>query len=285
MSKKALIVGINDFTRPHWRLRGCINDTIEMQGLLKTYFGFQDEGVKVLQAALARDRLGEFQAQAAIAALHADAPTAEETDWVQIVEWYDELARLTESPVVRLNRAVAVGEADGTTSLAVTLLRAVGWLSRGDLALRPVHAGPAIATPGAQVPGRHRAELCFRLHAAGEPARALEAQRYASPALLFAGGSGAGPLGDGARLLEVDDPEVIVSAVEPRREQGAVIRLYNASAEARRIRVRWGGPRGSRLEALDLAGRPDAGVRLAHEADGAARLGLRAWQIVSLRPL
>src|SRR5262249_58699137 len=60
-----------------------------------------------------RDRLGEFQAQAAIAALHADAPTAAETDWVQIVEWYDELARLTDSPVVRLNRAVAVGEADG----------------------------------------------------------------------------------------------------------------------------------------------------------------------------
>jgi predicted RNA polymerase sigma factor len=67
----------------------------------------------VLQKALARDRLGEFQAQAAIAALHADARTAEETDWVQIVEWYDELVRLTDSPVARLNRVVAVGEADG----------------------------------------------------------------------------------------------------------------------------------------------------------------------------
>lgn len=71
------------------------------------------EGVEILQTALARDRIGEFQAQAAIAALHADALTAEETDWVQIVEWYDELVRLTDSPVVRLNRAVAVGEADG----------------------------------------------------------------------------------------------------------------------------------------------------------------------------
>ncbi|MET9000860.1 DUF6596 domain-containing protein [Amycolatopsis sp. NPDC004169] len=71
------------------------------------------EGVAVLQRALSRDRLGEFQAQAAIAALHADAPDAAETDWVQIVEWYDELVRLTGSPVVRLNRAVAVGEADG----------------------------------------------------------------------------------------------------------------------------------------------------------------------------
>ncbi|MFJ3225025.1 RNA polymerase sigma factor [Streptomyces sp. NPDC086783] len=71
------------------------------------------EGVGVLQAALARDRLGEFQAQAAVAALHADASSAEETDWVQIVGWYDELVALTGSPVARLNRAVAVGEADG----------------------------------------------------------------------------------------------------------------------------------------------------------------------------
>ncbi|MFJ6319010.1 RNA polymerase sigma factor [Streptomyces californicus] len=73
--------------------------------------GMIAEGVGILQAALARDRLGEFQAQAAIAALHCDAPSAEETDWAQIVEWYDELAGLTDSPVVRLNRAVAVGEA------------------------------------------------------------------------------------------------------------------------------------------------------------------------------
>ncbi|MCF2538601.1 sigma-70 family RNA polymerase sigma factor [Streptomyces sp. FB2] len=71
------------------------------------------EGIGILQVALARDRLGEFQAQAAIAALHADALTAAETDWVQIVEWYDELVGLTNSPVARLNRAVAVGEADG----------------------------------------------------------------------------------------------------------------------------------------------------------------------------
>ncbi|WP_167474960.1 RNA polymerase sigma factor [Nocardia arthritidis] len=71
------------------------------------------EGVAILRTTLARDRLGEYQAQAAIAALHADAPSAAETDWPQIVEWYDELLLRTDSPVVRLNRAVAVGEADG----------------------------------------------------------------------------------------------------------------------------------------------------------------------------
>ncbi|GAA4711313.1 RNA polymerase sigma factor, sigma-70 family [Promicromonospora umidemergens] len=71
------------------------------------------EGVDVLQDALARDRLGQYQAQAAIAALHDDAPTAQETDWSQILQWYDELARLTDNPVVALNRAVAVGQVDG----------------------------------------------------------------------------------------------------------------------------------------------------------------------------
>jgi RNA polymerase sigma factor (sigma-70 family) len=71
------------------------------------------EGVAILHAALQRDQLGEYQCQAAIAALHADAPQVEETDWVQIVEWYDELLRVTDTPIVRLNRAVAVGEADG----------------------------------------------------------------------------------------------------------------------------------------------------------------------------
>ncbi|WP_116452375.1 RNA polymerase sigma factor [Blastococcus litoris] len=88
------------------------------------------EGVDVLQAALVRDRLGEFQAQAAIAALHADARSHEETDWVQIVEWYDELVRLTGSPVVLLNRAVAVGEADGARAGLAALSELDGALPR-----------------------------------------------------------------------------------------------------------------------------------------------------------
>ncbi|MCK5891839.1 DUF6596 domain-containing protein [Aeromicrobium sp.] len=71
------------------------------------------EGVAILQLALSRDRLGEFQAQAAIAALHADARAFTATDWVQVVEWYDELVRLTQNPVAQLNRVVALAQADG----------------------------------------------------------------------------------------------------------------------------------------------------------------------------
>ena len=71
------------------------------------------EGVRILTAALALDRHGEYQIQAAIAALHDDAPTAAATDWPQILEWYDELVELTGNPMAKLSRAVAVGEVDG----------------------------------------------------------------------------------------------------------------------------------------------------------------------------
>lgn len=97
------------------------------------------EGVAILQAALARDRLGEFQAQAAIAALHADAASAEETDWPQIVEWYDELVRLTESPVARLNRAVALGEARGAQAGLAALAELDPALPRYDAVAAYLH--------------------------------------------------------------------------------------------------------------------------------------------------
>ena len=71
------------------------------------------EGIRILQTALARDQRGEYQIQAAIAALHDDAPLAGDTDWQQILAWYDELVALTDNPVAALSRAVAVGEVDG----------------------------------------------------------------------------------------------------------------------------------------------------------------------------
>jgi predicted RNA polymerase sigma factor len=97
------------------------------------------EGVEILQTALGRDRLGEFQAQAAIAALHADAQRAEETDWVQIVGWYDTLLGLTQSPVVQLNRAVAVGEADGAAAGLAALAQVPSDLPRHTAAAAYLH--------------------------------------------------------------------------------------------------------------------------------------------------
>ena len=71
------------------------------------------EGVALLEAALRRGRPGPYQLQAAIAACHATAADAADTDWAEIAALYDELARFLPSPVVELNRAVAVAMADG----------------------------------------------------------------------------------------------------------------------------------------------------------------------------
>lgn len=71
-----------------------------------------DEGAALLETALRRGRPGPYQIQAAIAACHTTAPTAEDTDWADVAGLYGELERLVPSAVVRLNRAVAVGMAE-----------------------------------------------------------------------------------------------------------------------------------------------------------------------------
>lgn len=71
------------------------------------------EGVAILEAVLPLRRPGSYQLQAAISALHAEAASSEETDWPQIVELYRLLAQISPSPVVEVNRAVAVSMVDG----------------------------------------------------------------------------------------------------------------------------------------------------------------------------
>jgi RNA polymerase sigma-70 factor (ECF subfamily) len=90
-----------------------------------------DEGVRVLDSSLTLGRPGPYQLQAAIAACHATAERAEETDWTRIARLYELVARLNPSPVVELNRAVAVAMAEGPSAgLALADALAEG----GDLA-------------------------------------------------------------------------------------------------------------------------------------------------------
>jgi len=105
------------------------------------------EGVTILDAALRRGRPGAYQVQAAIAACHATAADAADTDWAQIAALYGELVKLVPSPVVELNRAVAVAMADGPAAglELVAVLTASG-------ALRGYHLLPAT-----------RADLLLRL--------------------------------------------------------------------------------------------------------------------------
>jgi len=105
------------------------------------------EGLALVERALASRRIGPYTLQAAIAAVHAEAPTAAATDWAQIVGLYDVLARAEPSPVVALNRAAAVAMRDGPAA-GLALIDAI--LARGELAdYPPAHSA--------------RAELCRRL--------------------------------------------------------------------------------------------------------------------------
>ena len=71
------------------------------------------EGQAIVRACLRRNRPGPYQIQAAINAVHSDAASADATDWSQIVQLYDQLLACTPSPIVALNRAIAVAELDG----------------------------------------------------------------------------------------------------------------------------------------------------------------------------
>ncbi|HEY7633943.1 MAG TPA: RNA polymerase sigma factor [Gemmatimonadales bacterium] len=88
------------------------------------------EGVALVERALSSRRFGPYTLQAAIAAVHAEAPTAAATDWAQIVGLYDVLARVDPSPVVALNRAAAVAMRDGPLE-GLALIDAI--LARGEL--------------------------------------------------------------------------------------------------------------------------------------------------------
>jgi RNA polymerase sigma-70 factor (ECF subfamily) len=115
-----------------------------------------DEGLELLDAALRRGKPGPYQVQAAIAACHATAEEAAETDWVEIAALYRELARMVPTPVVQLNRAVAVAMAEGPEAglVLVDALDASG-------ALRGYHLLPAT-----------RADLLRRLERSSEAAAA-----------------------------------------------------------------------------------------------------------------
>ena len=116
------------------------------------------EGTALVRRALSSGRFGPYTVQAAISAVHAQAPSVAATDWPQIVGLYDLLARAVPSPVVELNRAVAVAMRDGPE---VGLVLVDGVLARGDLA-------------GYHLAHAARADLCRRLGRTAEARASYE---------------------------------------------------------------------------------------------------------------
>jgi len=116
------------------------------------------EGTQLVERSLASRRAGPYTIQAAISAVHAEAPSSGATDWAEIVGLYDVLARTDDSPVIELNRAVAVAMRDGPAA-GLALIDTI--LERGDLRdYRLAHAA--------------RAELCRRLGRTAEARMSFE---------------------------------------------------------------------------------------------------------------
>ncbi|MFI6326295.1 RNA polymerase sigma factor [Nonomuraea sp. NPDC050556] len=114
------------------------------------------EGVALLEAALRLRQAGPYQIQAAIVACHAEAGTAEDTDWAQIAGLYGKLAELVPSPVVELNRAVAVAMADGPAAGLALVDRLAG-------SLPGYHLLPATRADLLRRQGRHdEAAVAYR---------------------------------------------------------------------------------------------------------------------------
>ncbi|HEY7050369.1 MAG TPA: sigma-70 family RNA polymerase sigma factor [Jatrophihabitantaceae bacterium] len=130
------------------------------------------EGMALLDDAMSRTPLGPYQVQAAIAALHASAPSSDETDWRQIVALYDLLARLAPSPVVTLNQAVAVAMVDGPAA-ALERLRQLD----GDSRLAEHHRLDAVRGHLLELAGDREAARAAYL-AAARRTTSLPEQRY-----------------------------------------------------------------------------------------------------------
>jgi RNA polymerase sigma-70 factor (ECF subfamily) len=137
------------------------------------------EGRQLLEAAFAGNGYGPYTLQAAIAAVHADAAHMEQTDWTQIVLLYDLLLRLTDSPVVALNRAVALAMRDGPEVglTALATLRKEGALAN----YHPLHSAHAELSRRAGDPAAARASYEKALQLVQqEPERRFLEQRLAS---------------------------------------------------------------------------------------------------------
>ncbi len=131
-----------------------------------------DEGVALVTGALERAELGPYQVQAAIAAVHDEAPAADDTDWPQIVALYEVLERLSPNPMVTLNHAVAVAMADGPHA-GLALLETLS----GDSRLAEHHRLEAVRAHLLEMAGDDdAARAAYRL--AAQRTTSLPEQRY-----------------------------------------------------------------------------------------------------------
>lgn len=173
-------------------------------------------------------------------------------------------------------------ESDGST-LLLTLLRCVGWLSRSDLSTRDGGAGPELETPGAQEQGTRRFEFAVTTYVGDylEARLMTRVSNYAFPPRPFAAGatpSSANP----PWLVRCDNPRVAFSTARPiGREHTWMVRVYSVSPEHETARLEFGDGTTTRL--VDLAGRAQRRPGIRRRRAGEIEITLRPFEIATFR--
>lgn len=169
---------------------------------------------------------------------------------------------------------------DGSTDIALTLLRCVGWLSRDDLSTRKGHAGPQHATPEAQLHGRHHFEYSI-IPLTGDYMAAVEqAHAFAAPMRAAATALHGGPVPGTCSFMEVHPREFIISAVKVSEDgRGITLRGYNMTDADIEVMVR---PLAAFRRAMKVLLDETPVKRLKIGRDGGVRFGVRAHEIASV---
>jgi alpha-mannosidase len=168
----------------------------------------------------------------------------------------------------------------GTITIALTLLRCVGWLSKGIMRTRKIQAGPAMKTPGAQLPGRWTFAYSIIPHQGGWQSAYHEAHRFARPLRAIRTSRGSGSLPPTGSLLDVKPADVIVSTVKLAEDgEGVVARVYNVSDQPATGRIRLHGANGT-AQRMNLNEEEPEPVGI---VEGAVPISLRRNEIATVR--
>jgi mannosylglycerate hydrolase len=173
----------------------------------------------------------------------------------------------------------AIDGPQGVT-IALTLLRCVGWLARPSLPNRRGQAGPPIPVPGAQCLGKHAFHYSLIPHAGGWESAFAQAHRFAHPLRSVTTAAGKGQLASTASILSIAPETIVLSALRMAEDgQGIIVRLYNIAPQPTQGEVRLEEPYGA-VEVVNLNEEP---LGPAEVEDGRVRLSLKPNEIVTLR--
>jgi len=169
---------------------------------------------------------------------------------------------------------------DGGVAVALTLLRCVGWLSRGDLHSRPGNAGPSLPTPGGQCPGTHTFEYALIPHQGGWENACAQAHALNAPLRAVSVCASDGPLPASLSFVESDPSEFVITAVKQAEDgDGLIVRGCNMSDQTVDVTLRLA----SSFQQVTRVNLNEEEQRELAAEGRAVRFSARAWQVVTLK--